>query len=167
MVIVEHGAEVSLPRFDGQHLIMPRFTGMAREELWPGFGALFRTLAGWPSRARCGVGGGCRSPRCTRRSRWRARPAFSSATAPAARAPAQALTRPSPASARPTNNRRRQAGPRTGRRRAQDRCTPTLPATANRTRPPQPASASHRQPRRTASQPEPGPHYTNWSRPIL
>jgi len=47
--------------------------------------------------------------------------------------------------------RRRQAGPSTGRRRAQDRCIPTPPATAIRSRPPQPASASHRQTRRAAS----------------
>jgi hypothetical protein len=31
---------------------MPRFTGIGREELWPGDGALFRTLAVLPSRAR-------------------------------------------------------------------------------------------------------------------
>jgi hypothetical protein len=69
-------------------------------------------------------------------------------------ATAQVLTRPPSTRSRKRpagKQRRRQAGPSTGRRRTQDRCILTPPATASRTRPPQPASASHRQPRRTAS----------------
>jgi transcriptional regulator with XRE-family HTH domain len=44
---------------------------MAREELWLGDGALFRTLAGWPTRGHCGAG--CLRSTCGSGRRQRAR----------------------------------------------------------------------------------------------
>ena len=80
----------------------------------------------------------------------RQRPARRPSSSPGTPPPLRYPPAPPQAPGRQTT-RRRQAGPSTGRRRAQDRCIPTPPATAIRSRPPQPASASHRQTRRAAS----------------
>jgi transposase InsO family protein len=70
---LHHNAKPESGMINTGNLIMTRFSGLGSEERVPGCGWCSRTLRGSASPGRSDAGGGCGRPRCTRRSRWRAR----------------------------------------------------------------------------------------------